>query len=54
MRDTFTIALCTAKGGIVSQVYKVSVEAYGQAQLGTENNDVVIAMMRYGDAVSAL
>jgi hypothetical protein len=54
MRDTYTIALYDAEGNAVTQVYEVSVEAYGQAQLGGEYNDVVIAMMRYGDAVAAL
>ena len=54
MRDTFKIAVYDAAGNAASYVYEVSVEAYGKAQLGTDNNDVVIAMMKYGDAVAAL
>ena len=54
MRDTFTIALCNANDSLASKAYKVSVAAYAQEQLGTDNNDVVIAMMRYGDSIAAL
>jgi predicted secreted protein len=54
MRDTYTIALYDAEGNPVTQVYDVSVEAYGAAQVGGQYNDVVIAMMRYGDSVAAL
>ena len=54
MREAFTIALYDANGNAVSQVYNVSVEAYGSAQIGGIYNDVIIAMMRYGDSVAAL
>ena len=53
MRDTFTIALYDANSNPVTQVYEVSVEAYGKAQLTTAYRDVIIAMMRYGDSVAA-
>ena len=54
MRDTFTISLTDAEGNAVTQVYNVSVEAYGQQNLGGNLHDVFIAMMRYGDAVAAI
>jgi hypothetical protein len=54
MRDNYTIALYDANGNAVTQVYEVSVEAYGAPQLGGTYNDVVIAMMRYGDSVAAI
>lgn len=47
-------ALYDADGNAVSVVYKVSIEAYGQAQLGGDKADVVNAMMKYGDAVAAI
>lgn len=54
MRDTYSIALYDANGKPVTQIYNVSVEAYAKGQLGGSYNDVVIAMMRYGDSVAAL
>lgn len=54
MRDTYTIALYDEAGNAVTQIYNVSVEAYAREQLGGTYNDVVVAMMRYGDAVSAI
>jgi hypothetical protein len=54
MRETFTFAMYDANGNVVTKVYNVSVEAYAKAQIGGAYNDVVIAMMRYGDAVAAL
>ena len=54
MRDTYTIALYDANGNAVTAVYNVSVEGYAKAQLGGTYNDVVIAMMRYGDSVAAI
>ena len=54
MRDTYSIALYDAAGKPVTEIYHVSVEAYGQEQLEGTYNDVVVAMMRYGDSVAAL
>ncbi len=54
-RDVFTIALYDkTTGEPVTLIYTCSVEAYAQAGLGGANNDVFIAMMKYGDAVSAI
>ena len=52
MRSTFTIAVYDADGNIVSQVIETSIEACAQTHLGGANNDLVIALMRYGDSVS--
>jgi hypothetical protein len=52
-RDTFEFALYDAEGNAVSGVYSLVVEAYANKQIGGIYNDVAIAMMRYGDAVSA-
>jgi hypothetical protein len=54
MRQSFTISLIDANGNPVTQILNASVEAYGKAQLGGAYNDVVVAMMRYGDSVAAL
>ena len=54
MREVHTIALYNANGEVVTTVYNVSVEAYAGAQVGGQYNDVVIALMRYGDSVAAL
>lgn len=55
MREQITIALYNSTTGEpVTQVYTTSVEAYAMKHLGGEKNDVVITMMKYGDAVKAL
>ncbi len=52
MRSTFTIAVYDADGNIVSQVIETSIEACAKSHIGGANNDLVIALMRYGDSVS--
>ena len=54
LRSNYTIAVYDADGNVVSQVFEGSVESLAKAHLGTVNNDLVIAMMRYGDSVSAI
>lgn len=55
MREQIVIALYNSTTGEpVTQVYTTSVEAYAVKHLGGTYNDVVISMMRYGDAVKAL
>lgn len=43
-----------AEGNAISPVYNISVEAYVQNHLSGSYNDVVIAMMKYSDAVAAI
>ena len=52
MRSTFTIAVYDADGNVVSEVIETSIEACAQTHLGGANNDLVIALMNYGDSVS--
>lgn len=54
MRSGYSFALYDGNGNAVTQIYRVSVEAYAAGQLGGTYNDVVIAMMRYGDSVAAI
>jgi hypothetical protein len=54
MRDIFTINLVDAEGNVASQVLTASVEAFGKPHVGGAYNDVVVAMLRYGDSVAAL
>ena len=54
MRDTFTLGLYNKDGTAASAIYNVSVEGYAVGLLKGENCDVIIAMMRYGDAVKAI
>ena len=52
LRSTFTIAVYDANGNVVSQVIETSIEACAKSHIGGANNDLVIALMRYGDSVS--
>ena len=47
---TYVAVYNTATNKAVSAVYNVSIEAYAQSMLNNYN-DVVMAMMKYGDAV---
>ena len=42
-----------AEGNAVSDVYALVIQTYANKQIGGIYNDVAIAMMRYGDSVSA-
>lgn len=52
-RDPITYALYNSDGEPVTVVYTTSIEAFANKFLGGANNDVAIAMMKYGDAVIA-
>ena len=52
LRSTYTIAVYDANGNVVSQVIEASIEACAKSHIGGANNDLVIALMRYGDSVS--
>lgn len=54
MRDVYTFAIYDANGNPVTSVYNISVEAYVKEQLGAERAPALIAMMKYGDAVSKI
>lgn len=54
LRDTVTIEIFDADGNLVSQTYNVSVEAYATEQLSGPHKDALIALMRFGDAVSKI
>ena len=55
MRASYQVTLHEkATGEQVSKTYTNSVQAYANSQLGKTYNDLVIAMMKYGDAVAAL
>ena len=54
LRDVYELALYDANGEVVSVVYNLCAESLTKSMLGGEYNDVVVAMMRYGDAVAAV
>jgi len=51
MRENHAVTFYDRQGNAV-KVCNLSVEAYAKGQVGGTYNDVVIAMMRYGDAVA--
>ncbi|MBQ1264199.1 MAG: hypothetical protein IIY04_02135, partial [Oscillospiraceae bacterium] len=54
MRESYEITFHDkSTGEQVSKTYTCSVQAYANGLLGSANNDLVIAMMKYGDAVAA-
>jgi hypothetical protein len=53
VRETVTVALYDAEGNPVTQVYNVSVEGYAVKAYTGSQAAVAIAMMRYGDSVTA-
>lgn len=55
MRKVHDFALYdVSTGEAVTATYNYTVEAFAQKQVGNTYNDVVIAMMKYGDSVAAL
>ena len=53
LRSTFSMALYdNVTGKKVSKVIQTSIEACAKGHIGGANNDLVIALMRYGDSVS--
>lgn len=55
LRDEFEIAFYEkASGTQVSPTYTGTIEAYAKTMMGGNQRDVIIAMMRYGDAVKQL
>ena len=55
LRETCTVVIKDLAGNVVSPVYTYSVEGLAKAKLnGTSADDVIYAMMKFGDAVSAL
>ena len=57
MRETYTVVICNAETGeVVSPTYTYSVESVAKTKLGNTAavDQLVYAMMNYGDAVSAI
>jgi hypothetical protein len=54
MRENHYITLYDADGNPVSQTYGLSVKDYAHALKGGIYNDVVVAMMKYGDSVKVI
>jgi len=53
MRDTVTFALYDTNGNPVTAVQSISVEALVKNLTTSAQGNVILAMMRYGDAVAA-
>jgi len=54
MRESHYITLYDADGNAVSQTYGLSVKDYAHSLKGGTYNDVVVAMMKYGDSVKVI
>lgn len=55
LRETCTVVICDADGNAVSPTYTYSVESLANAKLnGTSSDDVIYAMMKFGDSVAAI